>query len=64
MYLRSSSFVVTTKRGKFDGTLTRAKSSFSVSGFFTTTARFSESPEMYGKGCEGSIASGVKTGKI
>ncbi|CAB4542844.1 unannotated protein [freshwater metagenome] len=64
MYLRSSPVVVTTKRGRFDGTLTRAKSSIPVSGFFTTTARFSESPEIYGNGCDGSIASGVNTGKI
>ena len=62
MYLRSSSVDVTTNLAKFDGTLTLAKSSMPVSGFLTMTARFSDSPEIYGNGCEGSIASGVNTG--
>ena len=64
MYLRSSPVDVTTNLAKFDGTLTRAKSSTPVSGFLTITARLSDSPEIYGKGCEGSIANGVKTGNI
>ena len=64
MKRRSSPFAVSTKRGKFDGIFILAKSSDSDSGFLTTTARFSESPEIYGNGCEGSTASGVRTGKI
>src|SRR5918996_2171856 len=51
-------------RAKFGGTLTRAKCSVPVRGLRTTTARFSDSPEMYGNGCAGSTASGVSTGKI
>ncbi|CPU64169.1 Uncharacterised protein [Mycobacteroides abscessus] len=51
-------------RGSSGGTLTRAKCSLPVVGFATTTARLSESPEMYGNGCAGSTASGVSTGKI
>ena len=46
MYLRSSLVDVTTNLAKFDGTLTRAKSSTPVSGFFTITARLRESPEI------------------
>ena len=64
MYLRSSPVDVTTNLAKFDGTFTLAKSSIPVSGFLTMTARFSDSPEIYGNGCDGSIASGVNTGKI
>ena len=64
IYLQSSPVDVTTNLAKFDGTLTLAKSSIPVSGFLTMTARLSESPEIYGKGCDGSIASGVRTGKI
>ncbi|MNW53526.1 hypothetical protein D3C74_310910 [compost metagenome] len=52
------------KRGSSGGTLTRAKCSLPVVGLTTTTARLSESPEMYGKGCAGSTARGVSTGKI
>ena len=44
-------------------TLTRAKCSAPVSSA-TTTARFNDSPEMYGNGCAGSTASGVRTGWI
>ena len=33
-------------RGSWSGTLRRAKSSLSLTGLRTTTARFSESPEM------------------
>jgi hypothetical protein len=51
-------------RGSSGGTLTRAKCSLPVDGLTTTTPRFSESPEMYGNGCAGSTASGVRTGKI
>ena len=42
----------------------RAKCSWPPSGSRTETARFSDSPEMYGNGCAGSTASGVSTGKI
>ena len=52
------------KRDSSGGTLTRAKCSWPLTGLRTTTARFSERPEMYGKGCAGSTASGVSTGKI
>ena len=51
-------------RGSSGGTLTRAKCSLPVVGLDTTTARLSDSPEMYGNGCAGSTASGVSTGKI
>lgn len=51
-------------RGRSGGTLTRAKCSLPVVGFATTTARLSDSPEMYGNGWAGSTASGVSTGKI
>ncbi len=51
-----------TNRGTLLGTLMRANSSGPLSGSRTTTARLSESPEMYGKGCAGSTASGVNTG--
>ena len=47
---------------KIGGTLTRAKCSLPVFGLRTSTARFSDRPEMYGKGCAGSTASGVRTG--
>src|SRR4051794_31244980 len=50
-------------RGSSGGTFTRAKCCFSVAGLRRMTARLSESPEMYGKGCAGSTASGVSTGK-
>lgn len=52
------------KRGTLLGTLIRANSSGPPSFSRTTTARFSDSPEMYGNGCAGSTASGVSTGKI
>ena len=52
-----------TRRSRIGGTFTLAKSSLSVVGFFTTTARLSESPLMYGNGCAGSTAKGVRTGK-
>ena len=47
-----------TKRGSSGGTFTRANSSVPVTGLRTTTARLSDSPLMYGKGCEGSTARG------
>ena len=49
-------------RSRLGGTFTRANSSVPVAGLRTTTARFSESPEMYGNGWAGSTASGVSTG--
>jgi hypothetical protein len=54
-----------TKRGTLLGTLTRAKRSVPVLGppmSRTSTARLSDSPLMYGNGCDGSTASGVSTG--
>ena len=51
------------KRGSSGGTLTRAKCCFSVTGLRRITARFRDSPEMYGNGWAGSTASGVSTGK-
>ena len=51
-----------TNREKIGGTFTRAKCSLLVFGLRTSTARLSESPEMYGNGCAGSTASGVSTG--
>ena len=51
-------------RGSVSGTLTRAKYSLPVSGSRISTARLSDSPEMYGNGCAGSTASGVSTGKM
>ncbi len=50
------------KRVSSGGTLTRAKWRWPLTGLRTTTARLSESPEMYGNGCAGSTASGVRTG--
>ncbi len=50
------------KRGSEGGILMRAKCSLPVLGLMRITARLSESPEMYGKGCAGSTASGVSTG--
>ena len=44
------------------GTLILAKRSVSECGWRTSTARFSDSPEMYGNGCAGSTASGVSSG--
>ncbi len=55
-------FSITTNRGSSGGTLTRANCSSPVLGLTTTTARLSESPEMYGNGWAGSTASGVRTG--
>jgi hypothetical protein len=52
-----------TNRGTLLGTLMRANSSGPLSGSRATTARFSDSPEMYGNGWAGSTASGVSTGK-
>ena len=49
---------------RIGGTFTRAKNSSSLSGLRTMTARLSERPEMYGNGCDGSTARGVRTGKI
>ena len=46
------------------GTLTRAKSSVSVTGSRSHTARLSDRFEMYGNGRPGPTASGVSTGKI
>ena len=51
-------------RGSSGGTLTRAKCSAPFASSATTTARLSDSPEMYGNGCAGSTASGVRTGWI
>ena len=51
------------KRGSAGGTLTRATRWSRVDGSATTTARLSDIDEMYGKGCAGSTASGVSTGK-
>ena len=64
MKRRSSPFAVSINLGKFEGTFILANNSVSDSGFLTTTARLSESPEIYGNGCDGSTASGVRTGKI
>ena len=52
------------KRGRSGGTFTRAKRRTALLGSRTTTARFSERSLMYGNGCAGSTASGVRTGKI
>ena len=55
-----------TNRATLLGTLTRANRSVAPPGLpvsRTSTARFSDSPLMYGNGCEGSTASGVRTGK-
>ena len=46
------------------GTLTRANCRMPVSGLRTRTARLIDRPEMYGNGCDGSTASGVRTGKM
>ncbi len=51
------------KRGTLFGTFTRAKCDWPPAGSRTITARFSESPLMYGNGWAGSTASGVSTGK-
>ena len=53
-----------TRRGRIGGTLTRAKPRSPVSGSRRPTAIDSVSVEMYGNGCPGSTASGVRTGKI
>ena len=53
---------VAMNRERIGGTFTLAKDSSLVAGFFKITAKFNDSPEIYGKGCEGSTASGVKTG--
>ena len=53
---------VAMKRERIGGTLTLAKDSSLEVGSFSITARFSDSPEIYGNGCDGSTASGVKTG--
>jgi hypothetical protein len=50
------------KRGRFGGTFTRAIRRVNSPGARTTTARFNDRFEMYGKGCAGSTASGVRTG--
>ena len=52
-----------TNLGNKGGTFTLAKCSPFVFGFFRTTARLRDRPEIYGKGCAGSTASGVRTGK-
>ncbi len=54
----------TTKRLRSGGTLTRAIRSARLARSTTTTMRLSERLEMYGKGCAGSTARGVRTGKI
>jgi hypothetical protein len=51
-----------TKRGSSGGTLTRAKRRTFVTRSRTTTARFRDRFEMYGKGWAGSTDSGVRTG--
>ena len=51
------------KRGRSGGTLIRANSR-QVAWSRTSTARLSDRFEMYGNGCAGSTASGVRTGKI
>ena len=57
------SFCTVTKRGTLLGTLTRANSSeLPPAGSRSTTARFNDREEMYGNGCAGSTASGVRTG--
>ena len=53
---------IETNRGRVSGTLTRANRSSPVSGSRTVTPSESESPEMYGNGCPGPTASGVRTG--
>ena len=53
-----------TKRGSSGGTFTRAKRRSPVRGLRTSTARFSDRLEMWGKGWPGSTASGVSTGKM
>ena len=47
---------VAINRGKTSGTFTRAKNSSLVAGFLTTTAKFSDKPEIYGNGWVGSTA--------
>ena len=51
-------------RGRPSGILTRAKRASPTSGSSAKIARESESPEMYGNGCPGPTASGVRIGKI
>ena len=51
-----------TNLGRICGTFTLAKCSVPVRGLRTITARLRERPEMYGNGCAGSTASGVRTG--
>ena len=52
------------RRGKTVGILTLAKRRSPVSGSLTIAARLRARLEMYGNGCAGSTASGVRTGKI
>jgi hypothetical protein len=47
---------------RIGGTFTLANDSSLVAGFFKITAKFNDSPEIYGKGCDGSTARGVRTG--
>ena len=54
---------VSTQRSRVSGTLTRAKRCSEPTGSRIKTARLSERSEMNGKGCPGSTASGVSTGK-
>ena len=51
-----------TKRGSIGGTLSLANSCRPVLALRMRIARFSDRPEMYGKGWAGSTASGISTG--
>ena len=48
----------------FLGIFNRANLCSPEFGSLATTARFNARFEMYGKGCAGSTANGVRTGKI
>ena len=52
-----------TNRSRSGGTFTRAKRIRRSAGSRSQTARLSDRFEMYGNGCPGSTASGVRTGK-
>src|SRR5579862_7164650 len=55
---------MTMNRGRSGGTLTLATRSSPLTGSPTLNNRLRERLEIYGKGCPGSTASGVSTGKI
>ena len=61
---RSATGSTSSRRGRICGTLTRANTRSPVSGSRRPTAIDRLSVEMYGNGCPGSTASGVRTGKI